>query len=37
MNPCAAAVIAVLPTDGGASLIFSEPFSAKNAATLAGS
>src|ERR1700693_4144309 len=34
MNPCAAAVIAVRPTEGLPSLIFSEPPSAKNAATL---
>ena len=35
MNPCAAAVIAVRPIDGGPSLIVREPFSAKNEATLA--
>jgi hypothetical protein len=35
MKPCAAAVIAVLPTEGAPSLIFSDPPSAKNAATLA--
>src|ERR1700730_13726035 len=34
MNPGAAAVIAVRPTEGLPSLIFSEPPSAKNAATL---
>ena len=35
MKPCAAAVIAARPTDGTPSLIFREPFSAKNDATLA--
>ena len=37
MNPCAAAVIAARPTDGWPSLIFREPFPAKNDATLAAS
>ena len=35
MNPCAAAVIAVVPTDGVPLLIVSDPSSAKKAATLA--
>jgi hypothetical protein len=35
MNPCAAAVIAVRPTDEVPSLILSDPPSAKNEATLA--
>ncbi len=35
MKPCAAAMIAVLPKAGAASLIFSDPPSANNAATLA--
>jgi len=34
MNRCAAAVIAALPTAGAPALIFSDPASAKNAATL---
>jgi len=37
IKPCAAAVIAVLPTEGKPSLIFSDPPSAKNAATHAAS
>ncbi len=35
MKPCAVAVIAVRPKEGAPSLIFSEPPSAKKAATLA--
>jgi hypothetical protein len=35
MKPWAAAVIAGLPTEGAPSLIVSDPFSAKNAPTLA--
>jgi hypothetical protein len=35
MNPWAAAVIAVLPTEGAVSLILNDPLSEKNAATLA--
>lgn len=37
MNPRAAAVIAARPTEASSRLIFSDPVSAKNDATLAGS
>src|SRR5215210_441396 len=37
MKPCADAAMAARPTEGAASLILSEPCSAKNAATLAAS